>query len=117
MADTSRDATGKETSDVYARLERNEHRDREGTLFGLLAKPTIARTLSDVDDPLEGCDSAVKSITFGRVGDPAGTHTRERNQAVTMRAFGYIPDWPRWWMGSAPAVRDDGEDEGREVDE
>jgi hypothetical protein len=112
MADTSRDATGRGISEfvVVDEIAPNP-------LLGLLARPSAARSFSDVDDPLEGCDSAVKSITFGRVGAPAGTHTRERNLGVTMRAFGYLPPWPREWMGSAPAVRDDGEDEGRELDE
>jgi hypothetical protein len=92
------------------------HRVERGVLSGLLSMPPHARVLSDIDDPLEGCDLAVKSITFGRVGDPAGTHTRERNLGVTMRAFGYIPKWPSGWMGSAQWVRPDGEEEGREDD-
>jgi hypothetical protein len=108
MADISRAETDSGTTEFRA--------GDDVTLALLMGKPVAPRTLSDIDDPLEGCDGAVKSITFGRVGDPAGTHTRERNLGVTMRAFGYLPEWPRDWMGSAPWVHPDGDEEGREDD-
>lgn len=112
MADTSRAAT-----DSAPLREVVDDSLSPNPLLSLLVKPAQARTLSEIDDPLEGCDSTVRSITFGRVGDPAGTHTRERNLGVTMRAFGYLPEWPRGWMGSAPWERPDGDEEGQEIDE
>lgn len=97
---TSQDASAK-SGDVYDRLERNAQWDREGTLFGLLAKATHPRGLLDIDDPLEGCDSTAMRISFGRVGDPAGTHTREQIQRATIVAFGYQPAYVPVWSEAA----------------
>ena len=115
MADTSRDATGSAASDWVE--PANDARVEVSEFQLVLGRPAVARSLSDIDDPLEGCDSSVRTITYGRVGDPAGTHTRERNQAVTMRAFGYIPTWPKDWIGSASWERPDGDEVGQEIDE
>jgi hypothetical protein len=83
------------------------------SLLALLERPTMARSLADIDDPLEGCDSLCRSITYGRVGDPAGTHTREQCKRATVRAFGYQPEYVNVHSEIAPDV--DGEDEGREA--
>lgn len=119
MADTSRAATGSAIHefepDEASRLIGTRVQGEE--LLALMGRPSVARSFSDIDDPLEGCDSLCRTISYGRVGDLAGTHTRERNQAVTMRAFGYLPEWPSGWIGSQAWMRPDGDEEGRELDE
>jgi hypothetical protein len=94
--------------------EREER--RRSDLAELLDRPKIARGLSDIDDPLEGCDLTVRSITYGRIGDPAGTHTRAQCKAVSVKLFGFEPTWPREWVGSRQEDREDGEEEGREIE-
>lgn len=86
--DTSRVESGSLGDLAY----RIDHQQPSG-MASLLARPVAARVLLDVDDPLEGCDARCRSITYGRVGDPAGTHTREQMQAVTKRTFGYLPEY------------------------
>lgn len=106
--DTSRDESAKDEDEEGAFVG-------SPLLDGLLAMQAVARQLLDVDDPLEGCDRLCRSITYGRVGDPAGTHTRAQCQAATVKLFGYSPVYAP--VESHPWDRDDGDDEGREVDD
>jgi len=111
---TSPDANASAGDDALVRYRAQYEREYD-VLGSLLSRPGFARTLSDIDDPLEGCDSLCRSITYGRVGDPAGTHTRAQMKRATVRAFGYQPGYVH--VHSEVWRREDGEDEGREIDE
>lgn len=100
---TSQDASAKsvEPAGLYEFAARLPGGDPD--LAALLRGTTTPRGLLDVDDPLEGCDATAMRISFGRVGDPAGTHTREQMQRATIVAFGYQPAYvPVWSEAHVP---------------
>lgn len=107
--DTSRDESAKDEDEEGAFVG-------SPLLDGLLAMQAVARQLLDVDDPLEGCDRLCRSITYGRVGDAAGTHTRAQCKAATVKVFGTVQTWPREWMGSSEYEREDGDDIEEEIE-